>query len=38
MEAQATVEFNIVLDLLPTSVHAHRAEAALEKLRHKDKP
>ena len=38
MEAQATVEFNAVLDTWPVSEYARRARAALEQGRHKDKP
>ena len=37
MEAQATTEFNAVLDTWPASVYARRAEIALAQKRHKDK-
>ena len=37
MDAQATAEFNAVLDTWPTSVYARRAGIALEQGRHKDK-
>jgi tetratricopeptide (TPR) repeat protein len=36
MESQAIVEFNRVLDVLPASVYAHRAEAALNREKHFD--
>jgi tetratricopeptide (TPR) repeat protein len=38
MDAQATLEFNAVLDTWPVSEYARRAQAALEHGRHKDKP
>ena len=38
MDAQATAEFNAVLDTWPASVYARRAEIALEQGRHKHKP
>jgi tetratricopeptide (TPR) repeat protein len=37
MDAQATTEFNAVLDTWPASVYARRAGIALEQGRHKDK-
>ena len=38
MDAQATLEFNAVLDTWPASVYARRAEMALEQSRRKEKP
>ncbi len=38
METQATLEFNAVLDTWPASIYARRAEMALEKSHHKNKP
>ncbi len=38
MEAQATLEFNAVLETWPVSEYARRAQAALQRGRHKDKP
>jgi outer membrane protein assembly factor BamD (BamD/ComL family) len=38
MDAQATLEFNAVLDTWPVSEYARRAQAALDRGRHKDKP
>jgi tetratricopeptide (TPR) repeat protein len=38
MDAQATAEFNAVLDTWPASIYARRAEIALEQGRHKHKP
>lgn len=38
MEAQATAEFNAVLDTWPASIYARHAAAALEQGRRKDKP
>jgi len=37
MDAQATLEFNAVLDTWPASVYARRASMALEQGRHKEK-
>ena len=38
MDAQATAEFNAVLDIWPASVYARSAALALQQERHKDKP
>ena len=38
MDAQATAEFNAVLDIWPASVYARSAGLALQQGRHKDKP
>ena len=38
MDAQATAEFNAVLDIWPTSVYARSAALALQQGHHKDKP
>jgi outer membrane protein assembly factor BamD (BamD/ComL family) len=38
LDAQATAEFNAVLDTWPVSEYARRAKAALEQGRHKSTP